>query len=437
MASLKSERKWPLHLPLALIGGLLLIGLISLALRLEKVDKEVDLGPTQEAKRNPFLASQRLLQHYDIPFVAQNGFSGLQHLRMQEQTIGANDTLILINTYQNLRSDQVHTLWEWVEQGGRLIISVENPFIGSAENIDDPLLNRMGLTLYPNYDSQKFEEDDETVEEDNTHSENTEKASKNTEDYADSNAKPIALDDHAFDACVWLQTTVSAQLQSNEPSIDIGVSGDTYLISDYDNLHVLAGDDTAIYLAKQNLGAGEIFVSTSAQAWQNSNIDCNDNAYFFWRLVQNSPKVWMAINQQTPSFWRHLWHLSPAGCIALLIALVFWLWNRANRFGPVLHQNSFARRRFLEHIQAAAQFRLRHEGSEAMITTLRIDIQQRAEQRHPGFHQLSAPDQIAVLHSLCGLDESEIQLAMQPPATRSRPQFVELTQRLQHLRNRL
>src|SRR5690606_20163373 len=98
---------------------------------------------------------------------------------------------------------------------------------------------------------------------------------------------------------------------------------------------------------------------------------CHDNAYVVWRMLRDSDKVWLVLNADSPSFWRHLWQLSAIGCILLLAALVIWLWHKVPRFGPVLEQRTTGRRQFLDHIQATAQFLFRKQGNDALITPLR------------------------------------------------------------------
>lgn len=431
------------RLPAILIGGALVALAALLVWRLEWVEKEIDLGPTTAAKRNPFLASQRLLEQHDIPYQAKQGFSGLEEMRLQDDKIGGNDTLLLVNTYQNLHERQVESLWRWVENGGRLIVSLENPYIGSGEHLRDPLLERMGMTLHADYDFH-FDYNDE--EDQCEHNEEDEASEPDdcpaTDDVAvepdDAGEQEHARDhDVKIDSCVWGQTTVPARLRPAEPELFVGVSGDSYITAESADTEILAGDTDAAYFVRHELGAGEIYAITSATAWTNSNIHCHDNAYAFWRLTEDSNKVWYAINQDTPSFWRHLWQLSPMGCSALLLALTFWLWSQASRFGPILHPHHGGRRQFIDHIRAAAQFTLRHRGSAALVEVLRSDIIHSVQLRQPGFARFTRNDKIRTLHSISGLPEADIDIAMYQPLPLSDAQFLDVVKRLQQLRNRL
>lgn len=414
--------------------ALAILLLALLVWRLEWVEEEVDLGATKEARRNPFLASQRLLERYSVPYDAQDGFIGLERMQWRDKPIGQQDTLILISTYHNLHEHQLEPLWRWVEAGGRLIVSIENPFIGSGEHLTDRLLQRMDLNLHPSY----------TLYTDD---------SANAEDAADSDATagvpsssecrpPVPLEESPAETppeqvqhCSWQQTTVYAQLGENEPELAIGVSGDHYLSVHSEENEVIAGDHQAAYLVRREVGAGEIYAITSATGWTNDNIGCDDNAYLFWRLTADSPAVLFAINQRTPSFWRYLWQLSAVGCVALLLALGLWLWAKATRFGPTLGKAASRRRPFTDHVRASGEFILRHGGPEPLIQMLREELISRLEQRHPGFTRLSRDKQTIVAQNLTGSDQRCVRIALYHSPAQT--PFIDVVRCLQQLRNHL
>lgn len=432
---------WRRQLPLIVIGLLLLLLIAAVGRQLEMVEEEVDDGPTAEARRNPFLASQRLLERHHIPHRAERGFAGLETMQWQDERIDRDDTLILINTFHNLHERQVDRLWDWVDNGGRLIISVENPFIGSGEHLRDPLLSRLQMTLHPSYDMPPLNDFDEDASECTPPDDEMEPAPAVDQDV------PASMEDHPqleeqpneepFKQSCWLQTEVYAQLDSDDPDLTIGVSGNSYLRVHDQTVDILAGDENAAFLTRHQQGDGEIYVITSATAWQNAYIGCADNAYLFWWLTRESAKVWYAVNLQTPSFWRYLWQLSAAACVALILALAFWLWTQATRFGPILQPQKCDRRPFIDHIRATSQFTLRHQGNQALAELLREDISHCANRRYPGFTDLKRNDQIRTLHTMSGIATNDIDIALFHPMPLSESQFLDVVKRLQQLRNRL
>lgn len=448
---------WQKRLPRILIGVFVLLLAWALVRQLEWVEEEVDLGPTAEAKRNPFLASQRLLEQYDIPHHTEHGFSNLREMQWQDKPIGQNDTLVLINTYHNLHERQVERLWRWVADGGRLIVSAENPFIGIGEHLRDPLLARMGLTLHSNHSFSVDHEGAHLPDEDAQPGECTppEEITEAEPETAPGSEEAV-LEDHevieddelfgdeaiadgtedAWTPCSLL-TSVPVTLSADEPKLVLNISNNSYFSIKDESAEVLAGDEETAFSVRQQHGRGEIVAITNAIAWQNSYIGCNDNAYIFWRLTHDSPRVWYAINVQTPSFWRQLWQLSAAGCVALLLALAFWLWTAATRFGPILQPPHSSGGQFIDHIRAAAKFTQRHQGQEALVEVLRDDIAHCAQKRYPGFGRLSRREKISVLHKICGVTQSDIDFALFHPLPLSESQFLDVVRRLQHLRNRL
>ncbi len=61
--------------------------------------------------------------------------------------LGAQDTIVIINGYKTLTQERYDSLYEWVEAGGTLITSTQNPFIGTHTSEEDLLLNDFNIEL--------------------------------------------------------------------------------------------------------------------------------------------------------------------------------------------------------------------------------------------------------------------------------------------------
>ena len=422
----------------------LLIVLLALLLalwyyNLEWEEKEIDLGPSPEARRNPVLALQRLLESRGQTVHFVRGFAGLERLQFADMAVGQDDALVLLNTGRSLRRPQVDRLWQWLEDGGRALVAVDNPHFDMTALDSDPLLDQLGLGLTGRYWDELADTDD-TADDADAESPATSDDGPTTasDTELDTQADTSADDETAGTECRWRDVTVPVTLDGHE-DVDLQmefVSGVSFTDMGTE-ARILSAYDDKLFLLHQQVGAGEIYAIPSMQALHNENIHCEDNAYAVWRLLGDSDKVWLVLNADSPSFWRHLWELSGFGCIALLAALAIWLWHRVPRFGPVLELRTTGRRQFLDHIQATAQFLFRKQGSDALITPLREEILQKLRLRHPGFPQLPIDDQIAKVEQLSGMSRTDVQLALYRPLPVPDPVFVDMVQRLQHLRNAL
>ncbi|PUA28865.1 MAG: hypothetical protein B0W54_10655 [Cellvibrio sp. 79] len=109
-------------------------------------EKEIDLGYSKEALQNEFLAAEIFLRKHGIQATTVKNLSLLTSHRWRNIELGRDDTLVLINANKTLDEDRYDSLYEWVESGGTLITSTQNPFIGTHTNEEDLLLSDFGIT---------------------------------------------------------------------------------------------------------------------------------------------------------------------------------------------------------------------------------------------------------------------------------------------------
>lgn len=119
---------------------------------LEWEEGEIDLGYSREALQNDFLAAEIFLRQHGIQATTVKNLSLLDTHRWRNIELGRHDTLVLINANKTLDQDRYDSLYEWIENGGTLITSTQNPFIGTHTNEEDLLLSDFGITPAENHD---------------------------------------------------------------------------------------------------------------------------------------------------------------------------------------------------------------------------------------------------------------------------------------------
>ncbi|MEN0039117.1 MAG: DUF4350 domain-containing protein [Cellvibrio sp.] len=148
----------------------LLLGAIALILigagywwytQLEWEEKEVDLGYSKEAIQNDFLAAEIFLRKHGIQATTVKNLSLLDKHSWRNIQLGAQDTIVIVNGYKTLSEDRYDSLYEWVEGGGTLITSTQNPFVGTHTSEEDVLLSDFNIELAP---EEKDEDDRDALE---------------------------------------------------------------------------------------------------------------------------------------------------------------------------------------------------------------------------------------------------------------------------------
>ena len=116
---------------------------------LEWEEKEIDLGYSKEARQNDFLAAEIFLRKHGVQATTVKNLSLLDKRSWRNLKLGAQDTIVIINGYKTLTQERYDSLYEWVEAGGTLIASTQNPFIGTHTSEEDLLLKDFNIELAP------------------------------------------------------------------------------------------------------------------------------------------------------------------------------------------------------------------------------------------------------------------------------------------------
>lgn len=138
-----------------------------------------------------------------------------------------------------------------------------------------------------------------------------------------------------------------------------------------------------------------------------------------------------------PPLWRWLLARGWMALLPLLLALLGWLWMRAQRFGPLLPAPVAARRSLLEHVQASGEHLVRYGQLALLHRALRDAVIARLRRRDPLAAALDGEAQAATLAPRVGLTVAEIRATLDTRPPSDAAEFRTRIARLIALRNRL
>lgn len=399
---------------LVIITAVVLIALaVWLSQKITFYEERIDLGPSPEARSNPYLAMQYFLREQGINVSSADSLVTVMGAPAEQRT------LIILSNDASLIDTQHAALLNWVTQGGHLIISAQHE---KVEQDAKSLLARLGIQkqLSSHLDGQAVA--DEVALTDNNNS-----------------AQPAQAENHAIASDSALPYTLTRLYLENEQSPAYLELDSRYHLFDSDNrAHAWANSQAATHLLQLTHGQGLVTVLTDFHLWQQKNIDAYDHAWLLWYLSQDSEVALFNPPQQQGLFGL-LWQYFALACVLLIVLLLLGAWASALRFGPQLTPHNYSRRQLTEHLHAAALFNLRYNGQRSLLIALQKDIQQRAQQRYANFSRLAVSEQWQVLQQLSRQPMALIAHSMRPPFAKklSAQAFTQQVKRLQQLRNAL
>ena len=453
---------------ISLVVGLLLLcgglGYWLLADKFEWKRTKVDLGFGREAQLNDYLAASKFLKRLGIESdwtVKRKLIANLATPHTQpgdeksEFDLGARDTLVMMDSRAAFSNKYLLALWNWVEHGGVLVYSAQNPYVGD-EASRDFVLSKLGLTVTEDLSEKekaeiaKKQKEKDPTEKDLDANEGSPADDQKQENGNDNNANPdnansdetededAAANSDEFEPATvpCIPTDYELQMNDQAKSFKLNIRPAPYMYLSDSEFHpdgiVYQGD--RVLLATYRIGAGKIVIATTANWWDNKHISCHDHAYFLSSLVNPNSKVWFFRNIDSPSLGAVIWRAAPFTVIISLLALLFWLWSRARRFGPTLHYSTTERRSFSEHLLASARFLLIHRKQDLIVKQLRAELTQRLQLKHPQYRRLEHRERLQLLSSLSGLNVEEVDAAVFKPLSDANPEFVRIVHLLKIIR---
>ena len=354
--------------------GVILIaaGLVWFLQNFERRSQEVDTGYSAAARRNPFLAAERVLTRLDVPVESVSGRDLLRDLPPTDDTL-------VVSGLGALNLERRSALHQWVEQGGQLIVeAVElwdetDPTGGRG----DAFLSRYGVRLRqvadtPNGAVPPHDEAIATV-------------------YMEGYPHPVAV---GFAARYYLEDT------NGEATGGIA-----------------AGE--LLRLAQYRIGEGVLTVSSDNRYMTNSHIGDHDNALFLSLSLLAPPsgggKVWLLYDSGIPWLGALLWRQAPFAAISFLCLIGLFLWNLGGRLGPLLPSATGDRRDLLAHLQASADFLWRHRQTARLTEVTRERVDHAWIRRHPAVRDMDHEARAAWIARRAGIEPGQVQQTLYPP----------------------
>ncbi len=369
---------------LSLIGAALVGGFVAWWLHTyERVSKTIDLPPRGEASYNPLYALKIAL--------GKDGrrVDSRQRLQLDDHPLKPADTLLLLGDTRTLSVSDSARLLDWVDAGGHLILRTPPPGAELGEE-DVPLLSDLGLAVV----------DEEP-------------------------------------ACLGLK------VPNMDQKAEFCDGRRFYFFDDEPEAFATWGDDenTEYAYARVPWGEGTVDVLADLDFLLNEKLEEGPHRALTRQLLQpnyaRGGTFHLIYSANMPPLWRllldHAWRVLLAG----LLALLAWLWMRAERLGPLRPSPSPDRRSLLEHVQASGDHLYRYGRRATLYAAAHDAFLRRLRRRDPYAAALEGPAQIDAIAKRTGASTAEVDAALRYPRSGDAKDFVLRIAKLLQLRQRL
>ncbi len=363
----------------------------------ELVEETFQTPPGKEARMNPYLAAERFLVQNNVATKSLGGSKLLDELPPP------SDTLFLSNHTNDglLTEERQAALHNWMSEGGHLITIIQSLWDEELNNSGDPFLDSFGIRQYER-------------------------------DYSNEALNQIP--------------PIETRFAGKGETLTLDFIPDFYMLdynqTAYSGIKIGIENDEGYHLLQFGVGSGMLTVLTDDFFLRNSKIDEFDHALFFHNLVQNRTateapsKLWIIHDLEFPSLLTLIWRNASYAVIITSLLFIFTLWAAYNRFGPTLVDNHRSRRSLLEHLDASGHFHWRHDQANTLLTTLREQLHQHLETRHPRWQQLTSKEQLEWLSKRSNQPQPVLSTAL-IHLPQNEHEFTHIVQTLKSLRKTL
>ncbi|MEN5070947.1 DUF4350 domain-containing protein [Stenotrophomonas sp. TWI1183] len=363
-----------------LVGLVLLVIAVPLAILFlrthERVTEVERLPPQGEASYNPLYVLGQALRADGLTVQSR------PRLDLTRMPLAPGDTVVLLQDSAEVPAPAVAALMAWVARGGHLI--VRTPPIGKDEARNGPLLEALGV------DSEGHESDCQPfhVRDDPQHVEFC-----NGRRFAVAPPTGITLERGWGDE----ESRVFARLRHGHGRIDV--------LADMAFMHGKGRPNPAV-------------PPNAANAIVDGLHDKAHRDLTRYVLAPNHGKgtMWLVYASRPPSLWNRVFYLGWPVWAPLLLALLGWLWQRAQRLGSELPSPPAERRSLLEHIRASGEHLLRFGKAPLLYDAVRRAFLARLRRRSPTAAALAGEAQVHAIATLLQWSHARVQTALTPPA---------------------
>jgi hypothetical protein len=184
------------------------------------------------------------------------------------------------------------------------------------------------------------------------------------------------------------------------------------------------GGESGVHLVEVEHEAGRIAALTSDEPLVNATIGDADHAEFLVRWVRDGREarapVWVFFDEKWPSLLTLLTRHALPALVGGTALLLLWLWRSLLRFGPALPAPDPARRRWLEHLEAAGRFHWRQDRGAVLLAALRDELARELERKRPAWSRLAERERMERLAHASALSLDEVAHALQGAARAAR-----------------
>jgi hypothetical protein len=172
-------------------------------------------------------------------------------------------------------------------------------------------------------------------------------------------------------------------------------------------------DDRGMHVIRTGVGFGEVTVLEPAGVLGNAMLKRADHAEMFAAAagLRHDDTLLIFHPATAEPLPALLWRLAAPGMLFLLAALLAVAWRHAPRFGPPLPPPTPVRRSLAEQIRANARFAWRTHRLEGLRTSARRSLDEAAARHIAGYGALDAAERAERLAALTGLDAAAIRAA--------------------------
>lgn len=419
---MKHERVGPL-IWLVIITVTVIVAGFYLYGKIEWVEYEEDLGLTEKARTNPYLAATSFLERHKVTLKTEKSFRRFDEpVRYGNGELG--EAVVLVDAYGSLSDERLENLLGWVEQGGHLIAAAKNPFLDNIENVSDPLFDYFGVKI----ERQEGEGMEEQVWE------------------------MVERFGHLAgvsgeDLCPLLYAQTSFNFSGDSEEIDVHFLSTDLLMAEGWDPSSWVGNEYEAHMLQFDVGRGLVTLMSSLDLWKNSAIGCLDHSYVLWQLAPEEGVMTIFTNFEFPSVFNVVWRYFDVAIVIAFITLMLWLWHRGVRFGPIRERHDEERRQLLEHIDASASFIWRIGKTPELVASIREQVLNKIKQKHPQIFKeypgLSeeveeAPSElIEHLSKISGLRPEQIKTAFWQPPENDPQRITEVLILLQQIKDKI
>ena len=363
----------------------------------EKVEKQITLPPYGEASYNPLYALKKTLQAQGITVNSR------QRLNLGAEPLGVRDTLLILNDPRSMTPVDARHLLDWVAGGGHLLL--RTPPEMSEENSTIPVLDALGIFV--------------------------------TDEGPECEPLQVEGQDHHVEFCSGRRFFFDFDEVKPEHTWGDLQAGYVYarLAHGRGKVDVLADFDFLTNSGPQ--GSNPFFADSDPQT--GGLRDAPHRALTRQLLAPNYGQgtVHLVYAAQMPSLLRRVLMQGWPVWAPLMLALLAWLWLRAQRFGPWLPPLSTERRSLLEHVRASGAHLFRYHKRAPLYFAVRQSFLARLRRRDPVAAALHGEPQVSAIAERLGVPANSVRVALQVPASHDKLAFRDRISTLIQMRNRL